>query len=66
MPHLPFAPWLLLGGVVLGGIGLVLWWMLPFSSALPPFLFSSLLAIGYGGCEMWRQRAGKKRAPERP
>jgi hypothetical protein len=51
-----FAYYFLAGGAALGLLGLVLWRALPISSTLPPFLFTSLLAIGYGAFELWRER----------
>jgi hypothetical protein len=29
-------------------LGLILWWLLPIHFTLPPYLFSPILAIGYG------------------
>jgi len=51
-----FAEYLLAGGVVLGIVGLILWRVLPIPARVPPFLLTSLLAMGYGGYETWRRR----------
>ena len=35
-------------------LGLILWWLLPIHFTLPPYLFSPMLAIGYG-IYCWRR-----------
>jgi hypothetical protein len=52
-----FARYLLIGAAVLAVIGLVLWRVLPVPMPVPPFVFTALLAAGYGGYEWWRIRS---------
>jgi hypothetical protein len=55
MPEpLSMARWFLIGGALLAVIGLVLWFVLPFSSTFPPYLPTALLALGYGAACRWR------------
>ncbi len=49
----------LLGGAALAFAGLVLWFALPISSPLPPFVLTPLLALGYGAV-CWRQQRARK------
>jgi hypothetical protein len=51
------ARWFLLGGGVLAVIGLILWIALPIRSMIPPYLVTTLLAIGYGGFCRRRERS---------
>jgi hypothetical protein len=55
--RLSFAHYLLAGGAALGLLGLVLWRMLPIAMSCPPFLLTPVLALGYGGYELWRNRS---------
>jgi 4-hydroxybenzoate polyprenyltransferase len=55
---------LLAGGAVLLVLGLVLWHALPIASGFPPYIVTSLLAIGYGWYEAWTLRARHKRDRE--
>jgi len=66
LSHPTFAHFLLLGGAALAVIGLILWGILPIASTLPPFLFSALLALGYGAYELRRERSRKKGGSDRP
>jgi hypothetical protein len=45
-------------------VGLLLWWLLPVHSALPPYLFSPLLAVGYGLYCRRRAQPGRIEARE--
>ncbi len=60
------AHFFLMGGVVLAVIGLILWWVLPIQSSVPPFLFTGVLAILYGGYDFWRNRSTKKKGDPGP
>ena len=42
------AHWFLFGGGALALLGLILWETLPIQPALPPYLITALLALGYG------------------
>ena len=57
------ARWLLLGGAALLVISLVLWWALPISMTFPPYLFTSLLALGYGGFLLKSRPPAGRRKP---
>jgi len=56
-----------IAGATLALAGLVLWWMLPISLLLPPYLFTAMLAIAYG-CFCWRkeERPVKEKGKEEP
>jgi hypothetical protein len=60
-PRLSFARFLLGGGIILTLVSLILWWKLPLSLSFPPFLFTALLALGFGGFELWQTRAAGKK-----
>jgi hypothetical protein len=61
MPELIFmARVFLTGATLLAVVGLILWFALPISSALPPFLVTALLAAGYGAFCFWQYRAGDR------
>ena len=47
------ARFFLIGGGLLVVIGLILWFVLPISSALPPYLVTAVLALGYGAACRW-------------
>jgi hypothetical protein len=40
----------LIGGGMLAIIGFILWFVLPIKLVFPPFLLTTLLALGYGAC----------------
>lgn len=40
-------------GGLLALVGLVLWFALPIPSVLPPYLFTALVALGYGAACQW-------------
>ena len=42
------ARWFLLGGAFFAVAGVVLWIALPIRSMFPPYLVTTLLALGYG------------------
>ena len=49
MSERPFlARLFLIGGGILAVTGLILWFVLPIPSPLPPFLITAVLALGYG------------------
>lgn len=51
--HLFNARLFLFGGAGLVVVGLILWFVLPISSTLPPYLVTGLLALGYGAACRW-------------
>lgn len=56
MPEHPFiARWSLIGGGVLVVISILLWALLPIPSMAPPYLFTAVLALGYGAF-CWQQK----------
>jgi hypothetical protein len=59
-----FSRALLAGGAVLLVFGLVLWHVLPIAAGFPPYVFTALLAIGYGWYEAWSLRARHKQDRE--
>jgi uncharacterized membrane protein len=55
MPELLFmARVFLIGGASLLIVGLILWFALPIASSIPPFMITSLLAMGYGAACYWQ------------
>jgi len=57
--HLFMARLFLLGGGLLAVIGLILWFALPIPSMFPPYLATTLLALGYGvACRRWGRFPG--------
>jgi hypothetical protein len=59
-----FSRAVLAGGAVLLVLGLILWHTLPIAAGFPPYVVTSLLAIGYGLYEAWTFRARQKRDRE--
>jgi uncharacterized membrane protein YqjE len=60
--HLFLARLFLIGGGLMAIISLILWFVLPMSSMVPPYLGTAILALGYGAFCRWRDRfpgAGK-------
>ena len=51
---LRIARFFLIAGVALLVMGLLLWALLPIHLTMPPYLFASLLALGYGSW-CWRR-----------
>ena len=51
------ARWFLLGGGLFAVLGLVLWFVLPIRSMFPPYLVTTLLALGYGAYCRRRERS---------
>jgi len=46
--RLSIAQWFLITGAAFAVIGLLIWALLPIHLALPPYLFTPVLALGYG------------------
>ena len=46
--HFSMAQGFLLSGAALALLGLILWVILPVRTALPPYLVTALLTLGYG------------------
>ena len=55
------AHYFLIGGGLLILLGLILWFVLPIPSPLPPYLPTGLLALGYGVFVLTRGRAAGSR-----
>ncbi len=62
-PAFTLARWFLVGGAGLGVIGLVLWLVLPIQLGFPPFLFTALLSLIFGGICLARARRDRHSPP---
>ncbi len=60
--HFSMAQGFLLSGAALAFLGLILWAALPVRMALPPYLVTALLTLGYGlVCLRESRPAGKRK-----
>jgi|HubBroStandDraft_1064217.scaffolds.fasta_scaffold254357_2 hypothetical protein len=64
--HFSTAQWFLLGGGALALLSLILWVTLPVKPALPPYLITALLALGYGLLCLMRKRQSGNGKPKDP
>jgi len=53
----------LMGGGMLAIIGLILWFVLPIHMNFPPYLFTALLALGYGAVCLKSGRPARSKKP---
>jgi nicotinamide riboside transporter PnuC len=60
MSERPFiARWFLWGGALFAVIGVILWFALPIRSMFPPYLVTTLLALGYGAYCRRQERSAR-------